>query len=137
MSRILAAAVTALSLGTVAQPATAEPISSLEECYNTVISWCVETFPDHADECGSSSGLDACDEVFGDRAGARAVFQTRPGDPVARLRVLASALPRPGGDDGDDGDRDGGNQPSDDDDGGTPPSGGAGSAAVGGAIARP
>lgn len=107
MKRFTFAAAAALSLSTaISAPAAAEPISTLEECYNAVITWCVENFPEHASECGSSSGLDACDEVFGDHSGAQAILQTRPGDPVARLRVVASARPSlPGGGDDNGGDR--------------------------------
>ncbi|MDG4647365.1 hypothetical protein P6F26_02825 [Roseibacterium sp. SDUM158017] len=154
MKRILTTTAFALSLGSaVSAPAAAEPMSSLEECYNTVITWCTETFPEHASECGSSSGLDACDEVFGDRADARAVLLVTPGDPVARLRVLTSARPAPsqGDDDGDrggDGDRngrgDGGSNGGSNGGGGSQgggngggsQGGGAGSASFGGAVAR-
>lgn len=43
----------------------AAPITSLEQCYNAVITWCTETYPDHADQCGQSSALNDCDEEFG------------------------------------------------------------------------
>jgi hypothetical protein len=148
MKRFTFAAATALSLSTaLSAPATAEPISSLEECYNKVITWCVENFPEHADECGNASGLDACDEVFGAYSGAQAILHTRPGDPIARLRVISNARPSLSGGDDDNGrERDGGSRGDgggtsysfdpdvfggDDDNGG-----GAGSSAVAGGLAR-
>ncbi|MBN8292716.1 hypothetical protein JI664_12145 [Rhodobacter sp. NTK016B] len=71
MTRFLTIAVTALGIAASATaPARAAPISSLEECYTAVINWCVSTFPDHADECGSASGLDDCDDEFGNTTAA-------------------------------------------------------------------
>lgn len=56
---VMFAALAALSF---TAPAKAE-ITTLGECYDAVITWCNETFPDH--DCSHPSGLDDCDEEFG------------------------------------------------------------------------
>lgn len=82
MIRSFAIAATALSLATAAMtPAQAAPITTLGECYTAVLNWCTSTFPDHADECGSSSALDECDEEFGN-ATARPGFGLRRTGPA-------------------------------------------------------
>jgi hypothetical protein len=63
---LIAAALAVGTLHTV--PAKAEPVTTLEECYNAVITWCVETFPEHAHQCGESSHLQECDDEFGNGA---------------------------------------------------------------------
>ena len=76
----LAAAAT-LSTATFAPLQANAAIETLGECYNAVITWCNETFPDHA-ECGSS-GLSECDEEFGMVVGGgfdEIHVQVQPGD---------------------------------------------------------
>ncbi|WP_370205369.1 hypothetical protein [Pararhodobacter marinus] len=69
MTRFLPLAITALGIAASATaPARAAPIHTLEECYTAVINWCVETYPDHADQCGNASGLSDCDDEFGNTA---------------------------------------------------------------------
>lgn len=83
---VLALSVSALHTA----PVSAAPISSLEECYQAVITWCVETFPDHADQCGQSSGLDDCDEEFGN-ASASGMTLNRVG-PAISARSFARLM---------------------------------------------
>lgn len=62
-------------------------ISSLEECYTAVINWCNETFPDH--DCSQTSGLDDCDDEFGDTAAGMSpnrLFFQHMSDGTYRLR---------------------------------------------------
>ena len=88
MIRYFAIAATALSItATSMTPAQAGPISSLSECYTAVINWCTETFPDHADSCGSSSALDECDEEFGN-ATASPAFAIRRNGPAISDRTF-------------------------------------------------
>ena len=69
MIRYIAIAATALSIATTTSASAAgTPITTLGECYTAVINSCIATYPEHADECGSSSGLNDCDEEFGNRA---------------------------------------------------------------------
>ena len=84
------AQIAALTFGAFAAvQAAADPIESLEECYNTVITWCEETFPDQAGQCGNISALSECDEVFGTaNANPGAVFEAEENSPIARLRVV-------------------------------------------------
>lgn len=56
--------------------AQAAPITSLEQCYNAVITWCTNTYPEHADQCGQSSALNDCDEEFGNTTASNAGFAT-------------------------------------------------------------
>lgn len=66
MTRLVPAALTAAAFATASiGGAQAAPITSLEQCYNAVITWCTETYPEHANQCGQSSALDDCDEEFG------------------------------------------------------------------------
>ena len=87
MIRYIAITATALSIAT-AVPASAAPITTLGECYTAVLNWCVNTFPDHADECGQSSGFDACDEEFGNAAHSTGLSIQRTG-PVMPARTFA------------------------------------------------
>lgn len=111
MTRFALATAAAMTVFTgLSSPAAAGPITNLEECYNAVITWCNETFPDH--DCSSPSGLDECDEVFASHSSPLLQLQTRPGDPVARLRILSTNYQpverdddRGGRDDDDDDDR--------------------------------
>jgi len=66
------ATATALT-GFASMPAKAGPITTLGECYQAVISWCTETYP--GADCSQSSGLEDCDEVFGDTANAGKTFK--------------------------------------------------------------
>ena len=66
MHRTLAILATAATLTTAATPpAAAGPINSLDECYNAVITWCNANFPEM--DCSNASGLDDCDEEFGNQ----------------------------------------------------------------------
>lgn len=99
MNRIIFTTASALTLTTAfAAPALAGPIGSLSECYAAVINWCESEFPNA--DCSQASGLDDCDEVFGDNsAGVIGFLQTRPGDGTARLilsRAPVDPAPRPG-----------------------------------------
>jgi hypothetical protein len=91
MIRYIAITATALSIAT-AVPASAGPITTLGECYTAVINWCVETFPDHAGECGQSSGLDDCDEEFGNAAhnAGLSIQRTGPSMPARTYARLVS-----------------------------------------------
>lgn len=77
-------------------PAQAEPIGSLEECYNAVITWCTETFPDHADQCGQSSGLNDCDDEFGNAASGLGVNRVGPALSARSFARLMSGAERRG-----------------------------------------
>ncbi len=85
---VKALAVTAsLSTATFAPIQAHAAISSLEECYTAVINWCNETFPNH--DCSNASGLDDCDEEFGDTAGGigpNRLFFQHMSDGTYRLR---------------------------------------------------
>lgn len=63
------AVTTALTTSTLAPVQAHAEIKTLAECYQAVLTWCNETFPDI--DCSNSSSLDQCDEVFGDNASAR------------------------------------------------------------------
>ena len=95
MIRYFAIAATALSItATSMTPAQAGPITTLGECYSAVITWCTETFPDHADECGSSSALDECDEEFGNATAMPGYAIRRSGPDIsdrAFRRLMAGA----------------------------------------------
>ena len=70
-------------------------ISSLEECYTAVINWCNETFPNH--DCSNTSGLDDCDEEFGDTTAGMSpnrLFIQHMSDGTYRLRFEAIEPPR-------------------------------------------
>lgn len=108
MTRYFAIAATALSLTASATvPAAADPITSLEGCYQAVINWCNENFPEH--DCSNASGLDDCDEEFGNHASVPGYDRTgpsMPGDTLNRLIVAGRAVlilnpdGRNGGEDG-------------------------------------
>ncbi|MDJ0630707.1 MAG: hypothetical protein QNJ44_20795 [Rhodobacter sp.] len=65
------ATIAALGTTTLAPTRAEAKIETLEQCYNAVITWCNETFPDM--DCSNASGLDECDEVFGDKVGGGAM----------------------------------------------------------------
>lgn len=92
MIRYIAMAATATALGLLSgfNAAHAAPITTLEQCYAAVITWCNETYPDHADQCGQSSGLDDCDEEFGNASAVpgRAVLRHGPAVPPRAFRHL-------------------------------------------------
>lgn len=76
------ATATALTTATFAPLQANAGISNLGECYNAVITWCNNTHPDHASEC-AGSGLDECDEEFGNMVGGgfdEIHVQVQPGD---------------------------------------------------------
>ena len=87
---ILFAAATFAAFGTAAMsPTKADAaIETLGECYDAVITWCNETFPDH--DCSHPSGLDDCDEEFGNKVGGGAMdrLQTLGGKPGRALVPL-------------------------------------------------
>lgn len=86
MTRIASiATAAALALATLGQPAKAEPIDSLEKCYNAVISWCVKTFPDK--DCSKASGLALCDKEFKAHVSGRPGDLRRPGTTTPPDRV--------------------------------------------------
>ncbi|MCG3268266.1 hypothetical protein [Yoonia sp. I 8.24] len=61
--------------------------TTLGECYQAVINWCSETFPDQ--DCSQTSGLDDCDEVFGNSVGGidiKGIFATQREDETYSLR---------------------------------------------------
>ena len=58
------AVTTALTTATIAPMQAHAAIESLADCYQAVLTWCNETYPDA--DCSNASGLDDCDEVFGD-----------------------------------------------------------------------
>lgn len=106
----VAAAVTVLGAASLSPRPAAAEISSLEECYNTVINWCKDTFPDHADECGSASGLNDCDDEFGETRAPKTYDRIRilvgpgRGDRLPELKLQLVEMPaRPAGDDRDTG----------------------------------
>ena len=67
------AVTTALTTATIAPMQAHAAIESLADCYQAVLTWCNETYPDA--DCSNSSGLDDCDEVFGDTSGAMKIDQ--------------------------------------------------------------
>ena len=67
------AVTTALTTATIAPMQAHAAIESLADCYQAVLTWCNETYPDA--DCSNSSGLDDCDEVFGDASGAMKIDQ--------------------------------------------------------------
>ncbi|MCC0076179.1 MAG: hypothetical protein H6898_06265 [Rhodobacter sp.] len=91
---LAAAALVAVSTQTAPAHADAAPITSLEQCYQAVITWCTETFPDHADQCGSSSGLDDCDEEFGNTAATPGINRIGPAVPPRTFARLISGAQR-------------------------------------------
>ncbi len=81
------------SIGTILTAATFAPIqahaefTTLGECYQAVINWCSVTFPDQ--NCSQTSGLDDCDEVFGNSVGGidiKGIFATQREDETYSLR---------------------------------------------------
>lgn len=95
MTRIPALCAAALvAASTLAAPAKAGPISTLEECYQAVITWCVETFPEHADQCGQSSSLNDCDDEFGNASAGlsvgRGLYRAGPAVPPRTFARLIS-----------------------------------------------
>ncbi|MGI3184736.1 hypothetical protein [Nioella aestuarii] len=114
MTRYFAIAAAALSLtASTTAPASADPITSLEGCYEAVINWCNENFPEH--DCSNSSGLDDCDEEFGNLAGTPGFDRpgpSMPGETLQRLIVAGRAVMilNPDGREGEG--RDGGSQAS-------------------------
>jgi len=95
MTRFFALTAAALvAVSTQVAPAKADPVTSLEQCYQAVITWCTETFPDHADQCGSSSGLDDCDEEFGNTAAAPGINRFGPAIPPRTFARLVSGAQR-------------------------------------------
>lgn len=91
MFRFISAASTAAALAlsvSLAAPAQAGPITTLGECYTAVINWCTETFPEHAGECGQSSGLDDCDEEFGNASVSRAGYAVNRTGPAMPSRAF-------------------------------------------------
>ena len=67
------AVTTALTTATIAPMQAHAAIESLADCYQAVLTWCNETYPDA--DCSNASGLDDCDEVFGDTSGAMKIDQ--------------------------------------------------------------
>ena len=63
------AVTTAMTTSTLVPMQAHAEIETLAECYQAVITWCNETYPEM--DCSNSSGLDDCDEVFGDNAATR------------------------------------------------------------------
>ena len=113
MKRFAFAAATAITLvNGASQPAAAGPITTLEECYNRR-DHMVPTRRSRNHDCSNASGLSECDEVFATHANPALNLQTRPNDPVARLRILSTSYEPSNRDEGrgtgpnDDGDRDG------------------------------
>ena len=69
-------------------------ITTLGECYEAVINWCNETFPDH--DCSQTSGLDDCDEVFGNAVGGmdiNGIFATKRENETYTLRFDGPSVP--------------------------------------------
>ena len=92
----------ALALATLTQQVRAEPIESLEECYNAVIAWCVKTFPEQ--DCSKASGLSACDTEFGEQAQSRPGAHGHPDRVDSKIgRILARERMRTGAGGGRDG----------------------------------
>lgn len=67
------AVTTAMTTSTIAPIQAHAAIETLGECYQAVINWCNETFPDA--DCSQASGLDDCDEVFGNAVGGMNINQ--------------------------------------------------------------
>ncbi len=82
-----AAALAAFGATTMAPTKAEAKIETLEECYNAVITWCNETFPDM--DCSNASGLDECDEEFGNQSagGAMDRLQAVGGSRPARAKL--------------------------------------------------
>ena len=102
---------TALTTTSIAPIQAHAGITTLGECYDAVINWCNETFPDH--DCSQTSGLDDCDEVFGNAVGGmdiNGIFATKREDETYTLRFDVPSEP-------EDDDDDRGNGNDDDDDG--------------------
>lgn len=97
------AVTTAMTTSTIAPMQAHAAIETLAECYNAVLTWCTETYPDM--DCSNSSGLDDCDEVFGNQTVPMKVdqifVQTRA-DGSKTLRFETSLLQIDLGDDDDD-----------------------------------
>jgi hypothetical protein len=87
-------------IGTILTAATFAPIQARAEfttlgaCYQAVINWCSETFPDQ--NCSQTSGLDDCDEVFGHVVGGidiKGIFATQREDETYSLRFEIMSEP--------------------------------------------
>lgn len=90
MTRYFTIAATVISLtASNTAPAAADPITTLEGCYEAVISWCNETFPEH--DCSNASGLNDCDEEFGNQASMPGYDRTGPSMPNETLHRLIVA----------------------------------------------
>ena len=96
-------------------------IENLPDCYAAVLNWCEETFPNH--DCSQSSGLDECDEVFGNASIDMSIDQiiARPQEDgsyalqfVRTLVELEEDARRHNNNDDDDDDRDSTGRPSND-----------------------
>ncbi|SFR53439.1 hypothetical protein SAMN04488005_2661 [Yoonia tamlensis] len=91
-------------------------ITTLGECYEAVINWCNETFPDH--DCSQTSGLDDCDEEFGNAIGGldiTGIIATKREDETYTLRFEGPSVPEDDKDEGrgsDDDDRDDDREPT-------------------------
>jgi len=86
------AVTTAMTTSTLVPVQAHAAIESLSECYQAVINWCNETYPDA--DCSQSSGLDDCDEVFGNVIGSqvdRILIQTMS-DGTKRLKFETSIV---------------------------------------------
>ena len=86
------AVTTALSTSTIAPMQAHAAIETLADCYQAVLTWCNETYPEM--DCSQSSGLDDCDEVFGDTVGARIdkIFIQTRADGSKTLRFETSVV---------------------------------------------
>ncbi len=60
-------------------------ITSLDECYDAVLTWCNETYPNM--DCSNASGLDDCDEVFGDNSASLDMDRYKVKTPSQRPRL--------------------------------------------------
>ncbi len=95
-----AAAIAAFGSATLAPTQAVAKIETLEECYNAVITWCNETYPEM--DCSNASGLDDCDEEFGNHAGGgtinklKALGQGRPARAELRLGTVDERPARSG-----------------------------------------
>ena len=86
------AVTTAMTTSTLVPMQAHAEIETLAECYQAVITWCNETYPEM--DCSNSSGLDDCDEVFGDNAATRIdnIFVQTWSDGTKTLRFETSEV---------------------------------------------
>lgn len=95
MTRLFPALATAsfLTVGLTAPAPTHAEITTLSECYDAVLTWCNANFPEM--NCANSSGLDQCDEEFGDSS------ENRPSTGTFQTEILSMQLrsPPPGSSD--------------------------------------